>query len=189
MSDATCPVPLFSLFCLDFTLVEGMIVLCLHFRLRSRLLFLYDSDRDSDFSVFFLSFTLGGLDWYVYPCLHYPHFSFILQCFFLALWLTAGPWRVGSPRRETTQRWVEHEGPAWLISLYLYDDVPDCWVFFWDPISSLLHCHILLPADVYYIFLLRFEITFFTFQLSSRHYLARAVKHFKPWKPSTSLSK
>ena len=62
MSDATCPVPLFSLFCLDFTLVEGMIVLCLHFRLRFRLLFLYDSDRDSDFSVFFLSFTLGGLD-------------------------------------------------------------------------------------------------------------------------------
>ena len=62
MSDATCPVPLFSLFCLDFTLVEGMIMLCLHFRLRFRLLFFYDSDRDSDFSVFFLSFTLGGLD-------------------------------------------------------------------------------------------------------------------------------
>ena len=171
MSDSTCPVLIFCPFCLRLVIMEGMIQLCLHSRFWSRLLRLRSR------------FWLFSFLWFYYwwPYLIYmsvPTFPIfpLLQCFFLALWLTAGPWRVGSPRRETTQRWVEHEGPAWLISLYLYDDVPDCWVFFWDPISSLLHCHILLPADVYYIFLLRFEITFFTFQLSSRHYSARAVK-------------
>ena len=158
MSDSTCPVLIFCPFCLKLVIMEGMIQLCLHSRFWSRLLRL----RSRFWLFSFLCF------YYWWPYLIYmsvPTFPIfpLLQCFFLALWLAAGPWRVGSPRRETTQRWVEHEGPAWLISLYLYDDVPDCWVFFWDPISSLLHCHILLPADVYYIFLLRFEITFFTF--------------------------
>ena len=79
MSDSTCPVLVFCPFCLAFTLVEGMITLCLHFRFWFWLLRLRSRLWWFRFSLVLILVALFD----IYVRAYISHFSLILQCFFL----------------------------------------------------------------------------------------------------------